>query len=64
MKAEAEIVVLKIFIAPRNSLCELAEEARIESKWDIFTHKDSSEECSKVLTLEICTETDEFSDGA
>ena len=48
MKAEA---VLKIFIAPRNSLCELTEEARIESKWDVFTHKDSSEECAKVFTL-------------
>jgi hypothetical protein len=59
VKAEAEIVVSKIFIAPQNSLCELAEKAQIESEWDVFTHKDSSKECAKGFNPEICTEIDE-----
>ncbi|KAL5654063.1 hypothetical protein ACJX0J_033382, partial [Zea mays] len=33
VKAESEIVASKIFLASRNSLCELAEETHIESEW-------------------------------
>lgn len=60
VKAESEIVASKIFLASRNSLCELAEETHIESEWDVSTHKDSSVECAKGFNPEICTETDEL----
>ncbi|XP_066383791.1 uncharacterized protein [Miscanthus floridulus] len=60
VKAESEIVVSKIFLASRNSLCGMAEEARIESDWYVSTQKDSSVECAKGFNPEICTGTDEL----
>ena len=39
VKAESEIVVSKIFLASRNSLCEMTEEARIESDWVLLSYQ-------------------------
>ncbi|XP_020398503.1 SUPPRESSOR OF GAMMA RESPONSE 1 [Zea mays] len=39
VKAESEIVASKIFLASRNSLCELAEETHIESEWVLLSYQ-------------------------
>ena len=39
VKVESEIVASKIFLASRNSLCELAEETHIESEWVLLSYQ-------------------------
>ncbi|ONL94895.1 NAC domain-containing protein 8 [Zea mays] len=49
VKAESEIVASKIFLASRNSLCELAKETHIESEWWKETVGDESREFGRYM---------------
>ncbi|WVZ56041.1 hypothetical protein U9M48_006627 [Paspalum notatum var. saurae] len=68
VKDEEELVVSKIFYDSQNNQSELAEEAHVESEWDVSTLDDSREEsqflCSTGFNPEIQinghTETDEL----
>jgi len=60
VKHEEELVLSKIFFESRDSLCELAEEARVEAELDVSTPVDSREKCITCSNPGVYNETDDL----